>query len=176
MSRLDEARITLIEARERFEELNVQPGVIDVDISLALVERADGSSVESARRLHMALISSGTAWDDDADFWVAQLAASVIDDRLTAALLIGATADRYERSEVAQAVWVVRDNEHTAQMLQSELDSDEFGRCQRAGARRTRAEVLQLTTEALGSFIEHSAGEQRRDADHAPETPQSTSS
>jgi hypothetical protein len=156
MNRYDEARTQLVEARERFEELNVAPGVADVDISLAVVERADGSRVESARRLHTALTLSGTTWDDDADCWISQLAASVIDDLPTAALLIGAAATRYERSGVAPPVWVVRDHEHTAQMLQEALDADDFGRSHRAGERRTRPEVMQVTTGALASFIEQS--------------------
>lgn len=155
MCRFDEARVELDEARDRFEELNVTPGVADVDISLALVERADGSRVESARRLHTALTSSGKTWDDDADYWIAQLTASIIDDLPTAALLIGAAASHYERSGVAQAMWVVRDHEHTAQMLQQTPRADDLGRSHRAGTRRTRPEVLHVTTGALESFIEH---------------------
>jgi tetratricopeptide (TPR) repeat protein len=151
---LDDARTQLVEARERFEELNVTPGVADVDVALALVERAEGSLRESARRLFTALTAAGQTWDDDADYLIAQLAASMIDDLPTAVLLISAAATRYERSDVAPALWVVRDLEQTTRRLEQELGAEDFGRCHRAGARRTRAEILQATTDGLEAFVD----------------------
>lgn len=153
-----EARPILIEARERYEELKIAPGIADADLSLALVERFDGAPVESARRLHAALTAPGESWYEQADCWITQLAASVIDDRPTAALLIGAVEARYERMKVPQWVWVQRDFELTKQLLESELDAEEFGRCHRAGGRRTKPEILQATRDALESFIDRSDG------------------
>jgi hypothetical protein len=46
--RTDEARPLLVEARERFEELNVSPGVADVDLSLAVLHRA--TAIVAAQR------------------------------------------------------------------------------------------------------------------------------
>ncbi len=149
----DEARSRLIEARERFEELNVSPGVADADFFLALVERGVGSLAESARRLLMALTAPGDTWYDEADYWVAQTTASIIDDHATAAMLIGAAAARYERSNVLQSVLISSELERTTHMLERELAAEEFGRCHRAGGRRTRAEILQTTRDALESFI-----------------------
>jgi predicted ATPase/class 3 adenylate cyclase len=148
-----EARPVVVEARERYEELNVAPGVTDVDMYMAIVERDVGSFDEAARRLHMALNAPGGTWYDQADYWIAQLTASVIDDKSDAALLVAAAAARYERIAVPQPRWVIEDLERTTQQLQRLMDADEFGRCERAGGRRTRTEVVQATNDALESFI-----------------------
>jgi non-specific serine/threonine protein kinase len=153
VGRSEEARSSLVEARERFEELNVTPGVADSDFFLALVERGVGSLLESARRLQMALDAPGETWYDEADFWIAQTTASIIDDQSTAAMLIGAAAARYERSSVAQSVSITSELEQTTQALQRVLGPEEFGRRHRAGGRRTRTEIVQATNEALESFI-----------------------
>ena len=158
LGKCDEARSQLVEARERFEELNVNPGVADADLFLALVEREVGSYAESARRLHMALNAPGETWYDEADYWVAQTTASIIDDHSTAAMLIGAAAARYERSNVPQSVSIARELEQTTHTLQRVLGPEEFGRCHRAGGRRTRTEILQATNEALESFIARVGG------------------
>jgi hypothetical protein len=101
----------------------------------------------------MALDAPGETWYDEADFWIAQTTASIIDDQSTAAMLIGAAAARYERSSVAQSVSITSELEQTTQALQRVLGSEEFGRCHRAGGRRTRTEIVQATNEALESFI-----------------------
>jgi predicted ATPase/class 3 adenylate cyclase len=149
-----DARQILIEARERFEELKVGPGVADSDLSLALVDRAEGLNSASARRLLAALVAPGDAWYEQADLWIAQITASLIDDDETAALLIGAAEGGYERTAAPQAVWVLEDLERTKQHLQSVLDAEVFGRCHRAGGRRTRPEIQRATLAALESFLD----------------------
>ncbi len=156
--RLDEARTQIVEARERFEELAVAPGVADVDLFMAMVERGDGALTEAARRLQMALHAPGDPWYDQADYWVAQLTASVIDDHSVAALLIGAAAAHYDRIGAPQPRWVTEDLERTTQALVRLMEPDEFGRCHRAGGRRTRTEIAQATAEALESFTAHVDG------------------
>jgi predicted ATPase/class 3 adenylate cyclase len=151
--RPDEARPVAVEARERYEELNVAPGVTDVDMYSAIIERSDGALDEAARRLHRALNAPAGTWYDQADCWIAQLTASVIDDHSVATLLVAAAAARYERIQLPQPQWVIEDLERTTQHLQRVVDPDEFGRCQRAGGRRARTEVVQATNDALESFI-----------------------
>ena len=154
----EEARPILIEARERCEELKVSPGVADSDLNLAMVERSEGSFIEAARRLHAALNAPGEAYYEEADCWIAQITASIIDDSEVAALLVGAAEASYERLEAPQAVWVHRDLEQTKLRLQSVLDPEDFGRCHRAGGRRTRPEIKQATLDALESFIDRGGG------------------
>ena len=151
---LVEARNQLIEARERYDEITVTPGVADADLSLAQLEHDEGSLVESARRLLSALEAAGKLWYDAADFWIVQVAASVIDDRPSAALLIGAATAHYERTDIPQPTWVTGDLAQTTGLLRSALGDEEFARCRRAGSRRTRTEILQAATEALASFVE----------------------
>ena len=52
------------------------------------------------------LTETGIHWSDDADFWTLQFAASVIFDRATAAVLVGAATAAYERSDVNQPGFV----------------------------------------------------------------------
>jgi hypothetical protein len=130
------------------------PGVADSDLYLAMVERSEGSFLEAARRLHAALNAPGEAYYEEADCWIAQITASIIDDSEVAALLVGAAEASYERIEAPQAVWVRSDLEQTKLRLQSMLDPEDFGRCHRAGGRRTRPEIKPATLDALESFID----------------------
>jgi len=152
--RPEEARQILIETRERCEELKMIPGVADSDLYLAMVERSEGSFLEAARRLHAALNAPGEAYYEEADCWIAQITASIIDDSEVAVLLVGAAEASYERIEAPQAVWVRSDLEQTKLRLQSMLDPEDFGRCHRAGGRRTRPEIKPATLDALESFID----------------------
>ena len=154
IGRHEEARQILVEARERCEELKMAPAVVDTDVALAMVERAAGSLLEAARRIRAALEAPGEAYYEESDCWITQIAASVIDDDETAAMLIGAVEAQYGRLEAPQATWVRHDVEQTKQHLQSVLDAEVFGRCHRAGGRRTRPEIKQATLDALESFID----------------------
>lgn len=152
--RADDAHPYLVEARERFEELNVTPGVADVDLSSAIASRSKGDRVEAARCLLRSITMPGDRWYDESPVWIAQYAAAVIDDRSTAALLIGAALTEYERHKVQQPAFVLADVDATRQHLAEELGEDEFSRCVRAGARRNRTELTDIATRALGAFIE----------------------
>jgi tetratricopeptide (TPR) repeat protein len=147
----EEARRQLIEARERFEELNVLPGIIDTDFALGIVERGDGRSAAAAGRLLAALDAPGEHWYDEADYWIMQLAASVIDDDATAAVLVGAAAAAYERTSVGQSVFINGDLGHVSARLEQRLGEEEFARRVRAGGRRTRTEATAIVRDALAS-------------------------
>ena len=153
----DEALMHLVEALERFDELNVAPGVANANLFLALVHRATGSTDEAAHHLRAALGAGGGYWYDQADYWIGQVAASVIDDARAAALIVGAAEEYYGRQSVPQPAWVLDDLERTTASLEAVLGSDEFGRCQRAGRRRSRAEVVDTTDRALEAVIDRLA-------------------
>ncbi|HSM67529.1 MAG TPA: adenylate/guanylate cyclase domain-containing protein [Ilumatobacteraceae bacterium] len=152
--RTDEARPALVEARERFEELNVTPGLADVDLHLALLHRTDGDRLSAARRLLSSITTPGETWYDESPVWAAQYTAAVIDDPSTAAVLVGAVATDYERRRAPQPTFVVADLEDTRRRLAEQLDAEEFARCIRSGARRTRAEVVDIATAALHAYID----------------------
>jgi predicted ATPase/class 3 adenylate cyclase len=149
----DQALMPLVEARERFEELNVAPGIANADLFLALVHRSLGARRDAARRLRDALAAEGGSWYEQADYWIGQVAASIIDDAATAAVLVGAAAEHYERQRIPQPSWVVRDLEQVSSELEERLGGEEFGRCFRAGRRRSRLEVAAAATDALDAVI-----------------------
>ncbi len=162
LGRTSEARETLVEARERFEELSVPPGVAEVDMSLALLHRSEGAPVDAARCLLDSITSTGEPFYDQAPIRLAQYAASVIDDLPTAATLIGAAEADYGRRQLTEPRYVIDDLAHTRARLEQQLGDEEFARCLRAGGRRTRAEVIDITTRSLRSFIERAqAGDDR---------------
>ena len=153
-NRADEARPYLIEARERFDELNVTPGVADVDMSLALMHRSEGDRVQAARCLLSSLTTPGETFYDESPVWVAQYAAGLIDDLSTAAMLIGAAVTDYERRRVKQPAFVLDDLDATRRRLAEQLGDEEFSRCMRAGSRRDRAEVIDIATRSLREFLD----------------------
>jgi tetratricopeptide (TPR) repeat protein len=71
------ARPILVEARERFQELTVAPGIVDADIFLGVAERDLGDPQAAAQHLLAALSHTGIHWFDDADFWTLHFAASI---------------------------------------------------------------------------------------------------
>ena len=152
--RADEARHHLVEARERFAELNVTPGVTEVDMRFGLVNRLEGNRAEAARCLLRSLTTPGEGWYDESPVWVAQYAASVLDDLSLAATLIGAAATDYERHARPQPFFVVADLETTRNRLAGQLGDEEFSRCIRAGTRRTRTELVELATHGLQVFLD----------------------
>lgn len=148
------AKIQLIEARERFEELAVAPGIVNADIYLGVVERDLGNPRAAAEHLLTALTDTGIHWYDDADFWTLQFAASVISDRSAAAVLVGAASAAYGRSVIGQPAFVVDELRAVTESLESELDPEELGRQLRAGERRTRQEAIDIARTELASFID----------------------
>ena len=145
----DEARRHLVDAGERFEELSVGPGLIDVGVWLGVLEREAGSPSVAAEHFLAALDAPGDHWFDDADHWIMQFTASVIDDDQTGAVLLGAAAAAYERSGTPQPKYVLEDLESISTAVAERLGEDVFGRCARAGARRTRAEAVAIARAAL---------------------------
>jgi hypothetical protein len=99
----------------------------------------------------------------------------LIDDLSTATTLVGAAMTDYERRDLPQPVFVLADLEETRRHLAAQLGAEEFARCMRAGARRTRTEVADIATRALEAFIgandEPSAGrssERSGEQEHRP--------
>jgi tetratricopeptide (TPR) repeat protein len=148
------ARPHLVEARERFEELTIAPGIVDCTILLGVADRDLGDRRAAARHLLDALTDTGIHWSDDADFWTLQFAASVISDPVTAAVLVGAVTAAYERSDVAQPVFVSHDLSVLRNRLETELDADELGRHLRAGGRRSRLEAIDIGRAALKAYVD----------------------
>jgi tetratricopeptide (TPR) repeat protein len=149
----DAARPHLIEARERFEELTIAPGVVDCTIALGVTERDLGDPRAAARHLQAALTETGIHWSDDADFWTLQFAASVISDRAGAAVLVGAAAAAYERSDIGQPAYVIGALGALRDRLETELGPEEFGRHARTGERRTRQEAVEIGRAALSAYL-----------------------
>lgn len=144
-----EARRMLEQARADFEALKVTPGVKDVNYRLALAHRLAGEPAEAARLLLLSLTMPGAHWHDDAEFWLMQATASVIDDLPTAAMLIGAAAARYEATPVAQSVFVLADLARTRARLAEALGQPELERAMLAGARLAQSDAVQLAVRAL---------------------------
>jgi len=153
----DAARPHLVEARERYEELTMAPGIVETSTLLGVAERDLGDAPAAARHLLAALTDTGIHWSDDADFWTLQFAASVIPDRATAAVLVGAVTAAYERSDLAQPAFVSQDLDVLRARLEIELDPEEFGRHLRAGGRRTMQEALDIGRAALDEYVREQA-------------------
>ena len=147
--RSEEARLHLLEARERFEELRVVPGVVDADIWLGVVERAAGHRDAACDRFRSALESSDEHWFAEAGCWLAQLTASVIDDTSTATVLVGAASAGYDRLDVQQSVFITDDLARTLAVLEAASDPDDVARDLRAGARRSEREATEIALSAL---------------------------
>ncbi|MCU0259903.1 MAG: tetratricopeptide repeat protein [Ilumatobacteraceae bacterium] len=150
------AKPYLIEARERFDELTMAPGVIDAVIFLGVAERDLGNPLGAARHLLAALTDTGSHWSDDADYWTLQLVASIIPDRATAAVLLGAVTAAYERSMVGQPQFFTDDLDALRDRLATEVEPDELGRHLRAGGRRTQQEATDIGRTALLGYLNES--------------------
>lgn len=149
----NEARPHLVEARERFTELNVHPGVITADTMLGLVARDDDDPVTAARHWLAALTGPGRPWTEDENYSILQYAASIIDDLPTAAVLVGAATAAYDAMAVQPPAYVVDDLAATRIRLEAELAADVFGAQFRAGGRRTKEEVIAIGTAALEASL-----------------------
>lgn len=152
----DSARVQLVEARERYEELKVMPGLAEVDFAFAIVERTDGRPNEAASRLLACLSAPGGYWYDATELWIFQLTASIIDDLPTAAVLLGAAIAGYERSSRPQPEVIRSDLERTRRRLEAALGAEESARHLRTGERRTRSEARDLALDALTTFVNRS--------------------
>ena len=128
-------------------------GIVEVDRFLALVHRAEGDRTEAARCLLASITSPAQGWYDEAPIWAAQFTASVIDDLAAAATLVGAATADYDRRTVRQSPFILADLDETRRRLVEQLGDEEFSRCMRAGARRTRTEVVDIAIRGLEAFI-----------------------
>jgi len=149
----DAARPVLIEARERFQELTVAPGIVDSSTFLGVAERDLGDLQAAARHLLEASVDTGIHWSEDADFWTLQFAAAIISDRAAAAVLVGAVLAAYERSSVDQPAFVIDDLNALRDRLITEFDSDELDRHFRTGGRRSLQEAVQIGRAALTEYL-----------------------
>ena len=154
LGQTDAARTHLIEARERFDELTIAPGIVECTVFLGVAERDLGNPQAAARHLLAALTETGIHWSDDADFWTLQFVASVISDRATAAVLVGAAIAGYERSDIDQPAFVIEELQSLRSRLESELDPEELGRHFRTGARRTLQEAIDIGRASLTECLD----------------------
>ena len=148
------AKTQLVEARERFEELTIAPGIVNCAIFLGVAERDLGDLQAAARHLFAALTETGIHWSADAEYWTLQFAASVISDRATAAVLVGAATAGYERSNIAQPAFVIDELHSLRSRLESELDPEELGRHLRTGGRRTLQEAIGIGRTSLTDYLD----------------------
>ena len=163
-----DARPHLVESRERFDELNVRPGMITSEVMLGLVERDDGDPAAAARHWLTALTSSGSPWFDEDDYSTLQYAASVLADARTAALLLGAASSAYEATRVQQIAYVRNDHAAATALRESELGPEEFGERFRAGGRRTKDEAIAIGTAALEALLGIAGNAETTDGTHHP--------
>lgn len=166
--RPDDGRVLLIEARERFQELSVAPGIIESTVFLGVADRDLGDLPGAARHLLAALTDTGIAWSVDAEFWTMQFSASVITDRATAALLVGAVEAAYERSSIDQPAFVIDDLSALRARFDAELDPDELGRLLRSGGRRTLQELVELERAALTEYLDEQGHDSATTIDRTP--------
>ena len=99
------------------------------------------------------MTETGIHWSDDAELWTLQFAASVIPDRATAAVLVGAVTAGYDRSHIEQPAFVIEELDALRRRLQAELDTEELSRHLRTGERRTRDEAVDIGRTALTAYI-----------------------
>ncbi len=161
IGRTARARALLEEGRARFSALRVLPGVADADFHLALVDRAEGHDDAAARHLLASLGTPGAHWYDEARAWIAQVAASVIDDAEDGALFIGAVAAWYDRSTVAPPVFIQADLAAARTASVQVLGADTFDRLAASGARLAPDELIDRVALALrrmlGDDADHTA-------------------
>jgi len=148
------ARASLVEARERFDELGIAPGILGADLYLGIVERGCGNRSKAASRFLSSLTGPGDQWSDEAGYWIMQLTASILDDRQTAAVLVGAASAGYERAGIQQSTFIRDDLDNVTADLERDLGPDEFGRNIRAGGRRTRSEAQAIAETALRTMLD----------------------
>ncbi len=170
----DAARPHLIEARERFEELTIAPGIVECTVHLGVAERDLGDLQAAARHLLVGLTEIGVNWSEDADFWTLQFVASVIPDRATAAMLVGAATAGYDRSDIDQPAFVIEELDALQRRLETELDPEELGRHLRTGERRTRQEAVDMGRASLNDYLAEQGHASGTAADTTPGATAST--
>ena len=150
---LAEARLQLDAAREGFAALGVRPGVSFDDLVLGLVDRAEQNSQGAARSFLSALENPDAHWYLATKFWILQSVASVTEDPVLGARLIGVTKRHYDAIEEVQPAWVISDLRSTRALLESRLGSEQFAREVDAGRRMELDEAIVSARAALRGLL-----------------------
>jgi predicted ATPase len=153
------ARALLEEGRARFLALRVLPGVADADFHLALVDRAEGRDEDAARHLLASLGTPGAHWYDETRAWIAQVAASLVDDAETGASFVGAAAAWYDRGTVAPPSYIRADLVAARAAAVGALGSDAFEHSAAAGARLSPDQLIERVSAALRRRIGEDANQ-----------------
>lgn len=158
-----EARRLVQDARARFEDLRVAPAVADADFNLAVISRDEGRSIDAAWKLLASLSVPEGLWYLAAQFWIMQVASSIIRDHGTAAKLIGAAVAHYDGSAEVQPAFVLIDLEATRRALIEQLGEKAFDRHVTVGRTLTQPDAVSLAVSALHDLIDHDETEQTDD-------------
>ena len=151
--RFAEGRVLVEEARKRFVELNVTPGVGNADFNLAVIDRGEGQIVEASMRLLASVEASGAHWSLAEQYWILQVVASIIADERCAAQLIGAADAHYASADGEQPAFILGDLAATRELLESRLGRAALDRYMGVGGRLTLVHVIALAVEALHALI-----------------------
>jgi predicted ATPase/class 3 adenylate cyclase len=147
--RPDVARPLLDEARGSFVDQGVMPGVAEVDFFLALVDRSEGKRGDAIHRLLASLDVSDSHWSPSLTFWILQVAATVIRDRLVAAELLGAVVEHAPSTKEAQPPYFVRDLAAAQDDLRRHIGDDVFAARFAAGGHMAMPDAVASARHAL---------------------------
>lgn len=156
--RFEEARRLIEQGRSGFEQLQVAPGVADADFNLAVIDRAEGLLDDASWRLLACLSVPEAHWYRATQFWILQVAASIIADPATAAELLGAAIAHYDRSTEPQPAFVFDDLASTRTMLGERLGAAAFERRLERGRTLQEPDAIALAISGLHAFIDRDAG------------------
>lgn len=160
--RAADARRHLAEAREGYGTLGVTPGVAYVDLLLGRAALGDGSTAEAAGHLAAALDDPDIHWSSTTKYWVMQLAARVLPDRLLSARLVGLAERHYSQAERPQPVWVHDDLAELRADMAGEIGDDEFAAALAAGGRLDPDDAVAATLDGLATLLQTAADEDDR--------------
>jgi hypothetical protein len=151
--RFAEGRVFVEEARERFVELKVTPGVANADFNLAVIDRGEGQNVDASVRMLASVEASEAHWYLAEQYWILQVVASIIADDRCAAQLIGAAEAHYAGADGEQSAFILEDLAATRQLLESRLGRAALDRDIGVGGRLTLVQVIALAAETLHALI-----------------------
>ncbi|MFT6290214.1 MAG: putative ATPase/class 3 adenylate cyclase [Ilumatobacter sp.] len=149
MGRPNDARPLLADARSTFAELGIAPGLQDVELTLAIVERDVSNRDAAIQHLLTFLKEPDSHWYLAGKFWALQIAASLLDDLSLGAEVIGAADAYYASVKEVQPIYFRRDCDATREHLTAALGNELFTTRYQAGASRTHRDVVALTAAAL---------------------------
>lgn len=153
MERHDKARRHVARAHAIFTELGIAPGLQDVELTLAVVERSQGHRSAAAQHLLDFLVEPDAHWYLSAKFWAIQLAASLIDDLATAAELLGGVDAHDASINEVQPTYYASDGRNTRTRLMAALGDASFTEHHRAGCSAEHRALVTTTKAALRLLI-----------------------